>query len=169
MDDHIRSILAAAERRQAERAAFLASIRTPEGIVGFHGAAEAFEVFDPERIGTGSDGGFLGRGFYFGDEDTAWTYATDGGVILRCALRIDNPYLFEVRDRFEYRNHDYGGLPDPRDIRGGLTARGHDGVIVRHFPAPEDGDRTVRVEIAVWHPEQIRVLEAVPAARPAYR
>lgn len=58
----------------------------------FHGSSKAFEEFDEGKIGTATDQGFLGRGFYFGrTEDIAGEF---GKNITQATLDIKNPFDF---------------------------------------------------------------------------
>lgn len=97
-----------------EQAAASVGMRTPEfqtwfadskvvddagqPLVVYHGTASAFEAFDPGRTGQG-DPGFLGSGFYFGDNKSiARSYAmmrpgTDERVI-EAHLSLQNPFMW---------------------------------------------------------------------------
>ena len=59
----------------------------------FHGTPEGgFTIFDENKIGSNTDGGWYGKGFYFtNDKDYANFYAR-GGEIYETYLNIENPY-----------------------------------------------------------------------------
>lgn len=70
-------------------------VRDKEGnlLTVFHGTPEGgFTIFDENKIGSNTDGGWYGKGFYFtNDKDYANFYAR-GGEIYETYLNIENPY-----------------------------------------------------------------------------
>ncbi|MDM7988097.1 MAG: hypothetical protein QUS13_12245, partial [Smithella sp.] len=73
-----------------------------EPLVVYHGTNADFNVFDPAKIGTATDSGQFGKGFYFHTKHgngTKWAgtsgaYATgEGGNIMPVYLSLKNPYI----------------------------------------------------------------------------
>lgn len=79
-------------------------------LIVFHGSrsqGEAIKVFDLKHCGKQADGGWMGQGFYFGDERTANAYAGQrdfdpdhfpvGGVIYPVYLSLQNPAIWKQK------------------------------------------------------------------------
>ena len=69
-------------------------------VVAYHGTVGEFEQFDPARMGTRTDKGYYGRGFYFSDAPWyAGNYAGDvmgeGGAMMPVYLKIENPLVID--------------------------------------------------------------------------
>ena len=63
----------------------------------YHGSNEEFITFDKSKIGTKTDDGDYGAGFYF-DKDINWAYAYAqglGGNVKAFELTIENPFITE--------------------------------------------------------------------------
>lgn len=105
--------------------------------VAFHGASTRFTRFDEARIGSTTDAGFLGRGFYFSTDP-----AIGAGSPVTLKVRLDTGN--QLRISFP----DWGaskqrlvrsalGLPDtasPADVSSVLRARGYDSVVLDYSP-----------------------------------
>ena len=131
----------------------------PESAVGkavLHGTKNQFRAFDPNKIGSNTDAGWLGRGFYFyGNNPTyASQYANfdnpKGGYIIRAYLNIQNPYWASVEDfrRLAEAN-------DPKmseEFTQRLKDEGYDGVYYNG-----DGNE----EWVAFYPNQIKSAEPV--------
>lgn len=135
----------------------------------FHGtkAKEPITAFSADKIGSRTDPGFMGSGFYFGDSKTASAYAgyfpssdpdraPDGGSVYPVYLAIKNP--LEIYGKLEgKRIKDRGvlareavGLPKSataKELRSALEAQGYDGVIYK--------DDLGSQEYVAFRPEQI--------------
>ncbi len=106
-----------------------------------------FYAFDPEKAGSGTDAGWLGKGFYFyGNNPTyASQYAGKNGRVMEVYLDIKNPYIasYEEMSRLAEAN-------DPelsRQFREELEAEGYDGVFY-------NGD--LNEEWVAFYPTQIK-------------
>jgi hypothetical protein len=140
-------ILPTAER-QANLAKFLEESKAPKRV--YHGTKSKQEIksFDPSKIGSATDQGYLGSGFYFDDYPTANVYAGFngpnpensilGGSVYPVYLSIKNPV--ELKNRIEGRRQvdrellarEFAGLPKSAtadDLRAKFIEMGHDGVI----------------------------------------
>ena len=138
---------------EAARSAF------PESAVGkavLHGTKNLFRAFDLNKIGSNTDAGWLGRGFYFyGNNPTyASQYANfdnpKGGYIIRAYLNIQNLYWASVEDfrRLAEAN-------DPKiseEFTQQLKDEGYDGVYYNG-----DGNE----EWVAFYPNQIKSAEPV--------
>jgi hypothetical protein len=106
-------------------------------LVAYHGTDSEFSIFDPEKIGSATDDGHLGQGFYF---------STDPRVIAKRAvgmpvyLRAENPLIVSMPDF----KTDKRTLV-PRDLGD------HDSVILDYSPTGYD-----HKEIMVRSPGQIK-------------
>ncbi len=125
-------------------------VLTNEGapLVVYHGTAENFAAFDPEKIGSRNDSGFLGRGFYFTSDPfvaSAYAHGTEnfglnspretGQAVIPVFLRIERPF---VTDR-----------PISEETAARARQQGHDGIIYR--PGGIESD-----EFVVFSPGQIK-------------
>jgi hypothetical protein len=59
-------------------------------IVFYHGSKSDFETFDKNKIGSSTDPGWLGEGFYFYDNPHD---AAQYGKVKSYYLKIENPYF----------------------------------------------------------------------------
>ncbi len=106
-----------------------------------------FFAFDSDKVGSGTDAGWLGRGFYFygNAPEYASQYAGKSGRVLQVYLDIKNPYYASVEefDRLAEAN-------DPelsKQFREQLEEEGYDGVYY-------NGD--LNEEWVAFRPEQIK-------------
>ena len=121
--------------------------------VVLHGTPDSsFYEFDDERIGSNTDAGWLGRGFYFygNNPEYARQYAGGTGRVLHVYLDISNPYYATSEDieRLSEAN-------DPevsRQFREQLEEEGYDGVFY-------NGD--LNEEWVAFHPNQIKLSDPV--------
>lgn len=117
-------------------------------LVVYHGTSADFSVFDESRIGSVTDDGWYGRGFYF-TPHKHWTFAEDaadetGGAanVMPVYLSIQNPVY---ADAYAEQGSDMVRM---------AKERGRDGVIVRY---PHDHEQAGEIaEIVVWDSAQIK-------------
>ena len=89
--------------------------------VVYHGTNAEFEAFDKELIGSATDAGFIGEGFYFhGDLDTVKAY---GKIQMPVYLSLKNPYDFTGQN-FSEVVKEKGG---PKAFSQWLRDNGYDG------------------------------------------
>jgi len=136
-------------------------------LVVYHGtrSSSPIEGFSYEMIGSSTDPGFMGRGFYFGDRDTALNYAgyfkfanTElGGTVYPVYLALKNPLVLygkmeknRIRDRGVLAREAVG-LPrsaSADDVRNSAISMGYDGVMY--------SDDLGYSEYVAFYPEQIK-------------
>lgn len=115
--------------------------------VVLHGTPNTdFYEFKEEKIGSGNDPGWLGRGFYFygNNPEYARQYAK-GGRVMEVYLNIRNPYYATVEDM--ERLAEANSVEASREFRERLEAEGYDGVYY-------NGD--LNEEWVAFHPNQIK-------------
>ena len=112
-----------------------------------HGTPNKFDKFDAKMIGTTTDPGWLGTGFYFyGDNDIyAGQYAGRNGTVMECYLNIRNPYIAIGEDMERLSEANSKEASD--EFREYLESEGYDGVYY-------NGD--LNEEWVAFYPEQIR-------------
>ena len=111
-------------------------------IVFYHGSHNDFKEFDKTKIGSATDAGWLGRGFYF---YTEYDQAIQYGPVREFYLKIENPYY---PDHEEVRRlSDLNSKRASKKFTQALINEGHDGVFW-------NGD--LRGETVVFEPDQIR-------------
>lgn len=106
-------------------------------LVVYHGTDADFAAFDPDKIGSATDDGHLGRGFYFSTDPRTIGRRTIGMPVY---LRAENPLVVS--------------LPDFKTNKKTLVPRDlgdHDAVILDYSPAGYSHQ-----EIMVRSPEQIK-------------
>lgn len=121
----------------------------------YHGTGADIDVFSTAHIGTVTDAGFLGSGFYFGNADMAGRFAAKkmGGNVVPAFLRMENPLMLDdvpgrrpwvmIREALGLK------LTSTADeVTRAAKAAGHDGVI---FGAKGDPS-----EYVVFDPTQIK-------------
>lgn len=106
-------------------------------IDAFHGTAVPFRVFDPAKIGSATDAGELGHGFYFStDPNIAKTTA----VRLDVQVRVTKPLTLEMESWGGSKRGlvtEALGLPataTPVEITAAARAAGYDGVVLDYGP-----------------------------------
>lgn len=111
---------------------------TPKGLTAYHGTDVEFSAFDPSKIGTTTDQGFLGRGFYFSTDPAV---GRSSKHTLTVKLDIKKPLRVDLPDfRTDKRQviRDALGLPrtaSPEEVTAALRGRGHDSVILDYSKA----------------------------------
>lgn len=131
----------------------------------YHGTNAEFDKFDKSKIGSITDDGLWGRGFYFSNKNGN----TYGNIIKKVYLDLKNPFVIndyktsqemaEYLDMVESNFHkQYDGLikpsyPQIRQFTSHLIERGHDGVIVNHTGAD--------TEYVAFEPEQIKIIDTL--------
>jgi len=118
-----------------------------EPLICVHNTPNEFTVFDRNSVGSTTDGGFYGKGFYFTPNVGQQRY---GEKELNCFLNIKNPYLKQESHRsYELNTED-------------LESNGYDGVVV--YPSwveefeLESGVANCQ-EIVAYYPEQIKLAD----------
>lgn len=117
-----------------------------EPLVVYHGTSADIGAFDRNKIGSATDRGAFGKGFYFAAKHgngmkyagTAGAYSasSDGGNIVPAFLNIRSPLLTQASE--------YGKVSD---------FQGHDGVMVEDATR---GNRGPTEEIVAFSPNQIK-------------
>lgn len=116
-----------------------------EPLICVHNTPNEFTVFDRNSVGSTTDGGFYGKGFYFTPNVGQPNY---GEIELNCFLNIKNPYFKQETSRsYELNTED-------------LESKGHDGVIVypswiEDFNFEQGVDKCQ--EVVAYYPEQIKL------------
>ena len=106
-----------------------------------------FFAFDSDKAGSGTDAGWLGRGFYFygNAPEYASQYAGKSGRVLKVYLDIKNPYYASVE---EFNRLAEANDPElSKQFREQLEEEGYDGVYY-------NGD--LNEEWVAFRPEQIK-------------
>jgi hypothetical protein len=117
---------------------------------GTHADLENFR-FDPARIGSSTDEGWLGRGFYFTPHrDVALSY---GRNTLAVRLTIRSPFIFpDDSNPIRFINNMFGKQEDKRIKSEKFTKwvkeQGHDGVV----------STSLLHQVCVFDPSQIEIL-----------
>jgi len=106
-----------------------------------------FYAFDPEKAGSNTNQGWLGKGFYFygNTPEYASQYAGKNGRVLKVYLDIKNPYIATVED-FN-RLAEANNPEESRRFRERLEEEGYDGVFY-------NGD--LNEEWVAFRPDQIK-------------
>lgn len=137
-------------------------IRNEEGklLEVYHRTNADFNSFDINKIGSATDDGIWGRGFYFSDKD----HTHYGKNLKKVYLNITNPFIVNdfktIKDMADYLdivesnfNYESDGTirirySQVRQFTSQVQEKGHDGVIVIH----ENGVK----EIVAFEPNQIK-------------
>jgi hypothetical protein len=130
-----------------------------KGIKAYHGTPNKFDKFDLDKIGSTSDSGMFGKGFYFTeDQALAETYAKKDGRVIEAELNLKNPYIINSQD-------DIPNIDVPRNTKEDLKnadknysrlfteklqSQGYDGVI--------DNMTSGGKQFVVFDPKNIRSL-----------
>lgn len=93
-----------------------------EPLVVYHGTNADFDSFSKAKIGTTTDWGFYGRGFYFSSDRKGLTHFQN---LKKCYLKITNPYYIDV-DEFSWLGDEESSI----DFTNQLIAKGYDGIIL---------------------------------------
>jgi len=117
-------------------------VKNGKPLIVYHGSTAGFNTFDSKKIGSHTDDGMWGKGFYFSDERTAKKY---GANVVGVFLSIKNPYMItgkqtiqEVADYLEIDESilkSDGGFVRPYvpyigTFTSNIKYKGHDGIIV---------------------------------------
>lgn len=138
----------------------------------YHGSPNDFAIFDLNKVGTATDSGEFGRGFYFTDnQDYAKEYvAGDNKNIKSVYLNIQNPYIIDSMDTLnefnkmylkdsneqikymkEYKENYLNKLLD--DSTKEIKEMGYDGVIFKAFGNFRNN------EYVAFYPNQIKNID----------
>ena len=129
-----------------------------EPLVVYHGTNADFDTFDKKKIGSATDDGLWGRGFYFGNKETSY-----GNKQMQVYLKMQNPFVVNdfktVKDianyldvdehnfRIDSNNLIHFSQPQVNQITSHIISKGHDGVIV---------NQGTWNEYVVFEPNQIK-------------
>lgn len=133
-------------------------------LVVYHGTNAKFNAFDPKKIGTATDDGIWGVGFYFGSSSKT-PYGT---IKMPVYLQMKKPfvlndfkaveaiadYLDVVEENFKLNEHDgliHFSQKQVSQITSHIKEQGHDGIIVKM------GDSWT--EYIVFDPNQIKSVD----------
>lgn len=110
-------------------------------LVVYHGTNADFDSFDKKKIGSATDDGLWGKGFYFGNKETPY-----GNNQMQVYLKMQNPFIVNdfksVEDianyldvdehnfRIDSNNLIHFSQPQVNQITSHIISKGHDGVIV---------------------------------------
>ena len=133
----------------------------------YHGTKSNFDEFSRRKIGSATDPGLYGAGFYFSDhEGTSRNY---GDRVIKAHLNIKNPLnLGDFNSKESLAEHlrispnilsDSGGFIHPttsytNTFSSALRYAGYDGVIIPHTTKGARGN-----EIVALDPEQIKYID----------
>ena len=111
-----------------------------------------FYAFDPEKVGSGTDAGWLGDGFYFYGNNPVYAsqYAGKNGRVLKVFLDIKNPY-YATEEEFN-RLAEANDPELSKQFREELEEDGYDGVYY-------NGD--LNEEWVAFYPNQIKSADPV--------
>lgn len=130
-------------------------------LVVYHGTNNEFDTFDKNKIGTATDDGIWGKGFYFGSiSDTPY-----GTVKMPVYLKMENPFIVndyktveEIADYLDVWEGNFNfdennnvvmfSQSQLNQITSHIKEKGHDGIIVKL------GEKWI--EYVVFEPEQIK-------------
>lgn len=133
-------------------------------LVVYHGTNNEFDTFDKNKIGTATDDGIWGRGFYFGSvSDTSY-----GTVKMPVYLKMENPFIVndyktveEIADYLDVWEGNFNfdennkvvmfSQSQLNQITSHIKEKGHDGIIVKL------GEKWI--EYVVFEPEQIKSID----------
>ena len=110
-------------------------------ITFYHGTKNTFDIFDKNKIGSSTDSGWLGEGFYF---YTDIIQAQQYGKVSSYYLKIENPYYATRKDNI--RLSGVNNKNASKRFTQNLKSQGYDGIYY-------NGD--LRGETVVFEPEQI--------------
>lgn len=122
----------------------------------YHGTNAYFNEFDPKFIGTTTDSGFLGRGFYFSTDPRV---AEPFSYTLEVELDIEHPLILKdpdfgidkrkiVRDALQIDQ-----TASPQEVTLVASCLGHDSIILDYSPAGYNHQ-----EIVVFDASKINIL-----------
>ena len=119
-------------------------------LVVFHGTTKSFSKFDDSKVGSSTDPGYLGRGFYFTNntemaDHYARTGKKEGSNIMPVYLKIENPANSAIL--FKLNKYDISVHLPPEQIVQVLKKNGYDGIIQ---------DVGNGYEFVVFSPDQIK-------------
>lgn len=111
-----------------------------------HGTPNTFTTFDKARIGSSTDAGWLGSGFYFyGNADEYARQYSHGGNVIEVFLNVRDPYVASYGEMEELAEKNDRDASD--DFTARVTDEGYDGVYYN-----ED----LNEEWVVYEPSQIK-------------
>jgi len=151
----------------------VATLRGYPPPVVYHGSAQQYHEFDERHIGSASDDGLFGRGFYFTpNRGTAERYAKNGGEVKEYYLKLQNPIVLNdfktVNELAEYlgadprilRMHDSGSavpyVNHVRSFTSMVKGKSHDGVVIYHTESPSGV-----AEYVAFYPNQMKLVDTV--------
>lgn len=114
-------------------------------IIFYHGSNKDFNIFDKKFIGTNTDSGWLGEGFYF---YTDINEASQYGKVKSYVLNIKN--LYYATDEENQRLADLNNKRASKKFSDEIKSEGYDGIYY---------NGNLRGETVVFEPEQIREIK----------
>jgi hypothetical protein len=121
----------------------------------YHGTDASFEAFDAARIGSRTDEGQIGHGFYFStDQNTA--RSTDTSVVpaylsIQNPLRISLPNFRSDKRAIVRSTLGLSESASGREVTDAATAAGYDGIALDYAPTGYGHQ-----ELVAFQPEQIK-------------
>lgn len=128
--------------------------------VVYHGTDVVFERFDTERIGTRTDAGLLGRGFYFSTDPAVantWDHRVTARVELEHPLRLALPTWSTSKRRLVEKSLGLSQVSSDQLSRA-LAESGYDGVVLDYSDLGYPHQ-----EIMVMDPAAIEILAVTDA------
>lgn len=125
-------------------------------LVAYHGTNAEFSAFDDAKIGTATDEGLLGRGFYFStDPNVARSHKYRVTVQLSLSNPLRIPFPNWNANKKVLATTALGLAPESSavDITQAARSKGYDGIILDYNPVNYGHQ-----EIVVWSNGQIRIL-----------
>lgn len=111
-------------------------------MIFYHGTNKDFEKFDKNFIGSSTDAGWLGWGFYFYDNISD---AREYGKVRAYVLNIENPYYATKSDN--KRLSELNDVEASKDFTNDLIEQGYDGV---YYNVDLRGETVVFNENQIW-------------------
>lgn len=120
----------------------------------YHGTKNTFDTFDTKKIGSATDSGMYGKGFYFTDD---LKYAKTYGKIMTIELQMKKPYILKKKSDIPQIDVPQKTMKDLMSadtnysymFREYIISKGYDGVIdMINKP----------YQYIVYNPKQIKVI-----------
>ena len=138
------------------------------GVIGYHGTDADFEEFDPAKIGSATDAGLLGAGFYFSTDPEV---GRSSARTLERRLLIERPLVlrcltWEVQKGRLVR--DALGLAEgatAEEVTAAVLANGYDSVILDYTPLGYRHQEMVVFNVDRIRPAMPRATGAAPTRK----
>lgn len=119
-----------------------------EPMVVYHNTPNEFTIFDENKIGSSTDAGAFGRGFYFSPDDKYSLYGKNKMALFLNAknpLMLDDSNAFNIKEPF-YKDYNWG-RKESEAFTQWVKDNGYDAVIYKSLNTEED---------VVFSPTQIK-------------